>query len=482
MTKEEIQTMANKIGEVAPQLAAQFIANPDNFDYSQLEHYSKFTDKYKSVADFIGDKASIKANIWKQLEGQFPSDARFQSLQQEYPWLSKEELKEWFDKSAAYQAEYEAERKANADRKRREQEVAGTYKDWHDPTDKEGRNWGFWRNVLASDYEKQRYIDAPNEAIFGYSAPGFIGSSAGAKADLAAGIAGGVADVAPLPFGAQIWAGPAIRTARDVAHKASDSPYQKDWSDVGLDAAKDVGFNFGSAFLANARRGQRIASLAADPKVGQALALADETKNIREGAEAVMQKMYKGAAYATDDKALYEAISSMPDSELKQELLKEAAVFGTERPINREEIGKLINKYMLMSNPGLQRIDKLSIAQGKPYQVLQPYNTPFNKLAKTAPTFEELSLKQKAMYGANRAAEAANKGKLGQSFFQGANTARGRGNQPNIVETALRQQEREATINRLISSYSLMWNKNNPPPEAKDSPLIKEAWEKWAGK
>ena len=87
---------------------------------------------------------------------------------------------------------------------------------------------------------------------------------------------------------------------------------------------------------------------------------------------------------------------------------------------------------------------------------------------------------QKAQYIGNRIANVINVGKAGQSFFQGTNTLSGRGNQPNIVETSLRQKEKEDTINRIISSYSLLWNKKNPPPEAKDSPIIKAAWEKWS--
>ncbi len=481
MTKEEIQTMANKIGEVAPKLAAQFIADPDNFDYSQLEHYTKFTDKYKNVSDFVGDKAGIKANIWQQLEGKFPTEARFLSLQQEYPWLNKEDLQEWFDKSNAYKAEYEAEREAEAARKRREQEVAGTYVDINDPADTTGRNWGFLRNILASDYEKQRYIDAPQEAIFGKDAPGFVGSSTGAKADLATGIAGGVADAMPFVKFAPI--GPAIRTSRDIAHKVTDSPYQKEWSEVGVDAVKDLGFNLGAAFLANAKRGQRIASLATDPKVGEALALADETKNIEKGLDKLSNVLYSGSEFAKDDAQLYKTVMTMPESELKTKLIPLVEAFGTQRPIVRSDIQTVANKYSGMIEPTRTRFNKAAEVKGRPDLVVDPDPGAYKKMTLSYTPFSELNPLHKLEYGFNRLAQTVNTGGLGQAAFQSINTARGRGNQPNIVETALRQKEKEDTIDRMISSYSLLWNTKNPPPEAKDSPLIKAAWEKWkAGK
>lgn len=473
MTKEEIQTMANKIGEVAPKLAAKFIADPDNFDYSQLEYVTKFTDKYKNVADFVGDKAGIKANIWQQLEGKFPTKARLQSLQQEYPWLNEAELKDWFDKSNAYKAEYEAEREAAAARKKRELEV---------------KDWG-WRDFIASDYEKQRYLDNPNEALFGEQAPA-LGEApetrVGSAADLATGVAGGIADVAPLPFGAQIWAGPAIRAARDVGHKVSGSPYQKDLSDLGADVIKDISFNLGAAFLANAKRGARIASLASDPKVGEALAIADETRNIQKGIQEVapyadLPKTVEDVKYMPSDAELYSAVHNMPESELKNELIPLVSDF-TNRPINRVDINKQFAKYSLEANPTAIKLNKALLKQNQLPMSFEG-NSNFYNRALTTPTFEDLSLKNKLMYGANRAVEKFNVGYPGQAILQGMNTATGRGTPPNIIETALRQKEKEDTIDRMISSYSLLWNTKNPPPEAKDSPLIKAAWEKWkAGK
>lgn len=471
MTDEEITQRLNKLAEIDPELVPVFLKDPDNFDYSQLEGYSAFTDKYKNVADFTGDKAKILSDLYQQMDGQYPSDARMLSIQQQYPFINAAELKDWFDKTNAYKAEYEAEREAAAAKKKREQEV---------------KDWG-WRDFIASDYEKQRYVDDPNAALFGAQAPD-LGKAPetrwGAMGDLSTGIAAGVTDVAPLPFGAQIWAGPAIRAARDIGHKVSDSPYQKDVTTIGGDIAKDISFNLGAAFLANARRGARIASMARDPKVGDALALADETKNINEGIKRVAEyaewpKNVADVKYMHTDAELFNAVKAMPESELKSELMPLVSDF-TNRPINRAAVNELFAKYGMQANPTVGKVNKKLVQQNELPLEFEGNNAFYTKTI-ASPTYEDLSKLQKAQYQAVKLTNAINAGKLGQSAFEGYNTAViGRGSQPNIVETALRQKEKEDTINRLISSYSLLWNKKNPPPEAKDSPLIKAAWEKWS--
>ena len=112
MTDQEIETMANKIAEVAPDQVATFLSNPDAFDYNVLEGYSDFTDKYKNVADFVIDKPKIMSELYQQFDGKFPGEARLYSLTNKYPWLNTTELKDWFDKTNEYKKMYEAEREA----------------------------------------------------------------------------------------------------------------------------------------------------------------------------------------------------------------------------------------------------------------------------------------------------------------------------------------------------------------------------------
>ena len=477
MSEQEIETIVNKIGEVAPDQVAKFLANPEGFDYTVLEGYSDFTDKYRNVADFLGDKAGIKATIWKDLDGKFPSKARFNSLQEKYPWLSEEELKEWFDKTNDYKKFYEDERKKEAQKNLRKKEV---------------QDWGFWRNILASDYEKQRYIEDPNAALFGEQAPA-LGEAPetrwGATGDLVAGGAGAVADA--LPGVGKSLIGPGIRAGRDVAHKVTDSPYQKDWTQIGKDAVTDVGTNLGAALLFNARKGARMASNASDKEVKASLEAARETEHIKTGLPQVAEHMhlpnqaeidfYRAAKlpYPSSDRALRNAVKDIPESDMKTELL---AVVNTEpgRPINRAEVQRIYQKYLTQTQPGMREAVRLADDYMRPMSKIgeEPV-TQYLRNTADAKKFSELSKYQQAQYLTNLAAMAINSGKIGQIAVQEGANYMGRGSNPKIVETALKKAEQEQTIDRLISNYSLLWNKNKEPAEAKNNPIIKAAWEKW---
>lgn len=505
MTDQEIETIANKIGEVAPDQVATFLRNPDAFDYNVLEGYSDFTDKYKNVADFLGDKNKIMMDLYKQFDGVMPGEARIYSLSQKYPWLNKEELQNWFDKTNKYREEYKAEREREAGKIRREQEV-------------KERNMFDPRSLLSSDYEVQRYIDDPNSAIFGKEAPGFIGSSTGAKADLISGILAGAADLVP-GYGALV--GPTVRLGRDAAHIAFDSPYQKSGDQLAKDVIMDYGLNVGAWKLANARKAQKVINDIGGSTVQNALDVANETKNIQKGAlsvsehygiptEADLEKFRElNVKYPHNDMVLTKSINDMSPSELKSELQKIVAETPDNKPLNRQLIQETTEKYVQQTNPLIQAIQKHNqgfmspaglsdysamelVVDGKPAtMILGPTVSQgaakiageggsYMKAALNAPKYDELTNLQKLQYRGKQVIGNINKGNVGQVLVQQGYNLSGRGSEPKLVETALRKAEKEATIDRLISNYSLLWNKNSPPPEAKDSPIIKAAWEKWS--
>lgn len=505
MTDQEIETIANKIGEVAPDQVAAFLRNPDAFDYNVLEGYSDFTDKYKNVADFLGDKNKIMMDLYKQFDGVMPGDARIYSLSQKYPWLNKEELQNWFDKTNKYREEYKAEREREAGKIRREQEIAERGLD--DP-----RYW------LASEYENQRYIDDPNSAIFGKEAPGLAGSSTGAKLDLISGILAGASDFVP---GAGALVGPSVRLTRDAAHALSDSPYKKGLGQIIRDAAIDYTANVGAWKYLNARKAQKAVNDIGGSTVQNALDVANETKNIQKGAlsvsehygiptEADLEKFRElNIKYPHNDMVLKKSINDMPPSELKTELQKIVKETPENKPLNRQAIQETTEKYVQQTNPLIQAIQKHNqsfmspaglsdysamelVVDGKPTtMILGPKTSQsaakiageggsYMKAALNAPKYDELTNLQKLQYRGKQAVGSINKGKVGQVLVQQGMNLKGRGSEPKLVETALRKAEKEATIDRLISNYSLLWNKNSPPPEAKDSPIIKAAWEKWS--
>lgn len=122
---------------------------------------------------------------------------------------------------------------------------------------KEVDNWPWYKKMLASEYAKQRYIKDPESSIF--SDKGEWYNKGEDVSDLIYGGAGALADIIPGVGGTFI--GPAVRGLRDVQHKVYDSPYQKDWSDIGKDVGKDLALNVGTDYLPTAltKLGQRVA-------------------------------------------------------------------------------------------------------------------------------------------------------------------------------------------------------------------------------
>lgn len=461
MTEQELETMANKIAEVAPDQLPVFLKDPANFDYNVLEGYSDFVNKYRNVADFIGDKAGIKATIWKDFDGKFPSDARFQSLQEKYPWLNKEELKNWFDKTNEYKKFYEDEAKKEAERNLRKKEVR--------------EELGFLDNLLASEYSKQRYIDDPNASIIGKQGKFNPFSSQGAEEimDVGLGTVGAAADF--IPGWGSVVLGPAARTARDVAHKVYDSPYQKDWTQIGKDYAKDVGVNVGALILSNARKLGKMANTNTGSEVRHTMAAEEMMANTK---EAVSLTNPMNTWVNLSDKDLITKVRNLPESPMKKELLEVVETAGPGRPINRQAVTDINSKYTYLTAEGA--VDPGRAFMKGDYSARQPFaNETFTKEQALATPYKDLTRAQKAEYWFNKGANQINTGKPGQIFVQEGANMYGRGSNPKIVETALKKAEQEQTIDRLISSYSLLWSKNKEPAEAKNNPIIKAAWEKW---
>ena len=467
MTEQELETMANKIAEVAPDQLPVFLKDPANFDYNVLEGYSDFVNKYRNVADFIGDKAGIKATIWKDFDGKFPTDARFQALQEKYPWLNKKELKTYFDTSNEYKKFYEDERKKEAGKTRRAMEVAGTYVDLANPEETQKRNWGLLKNILTSDYEKQRYINEPETALFGYEAPA-LGEApetrAAAIGDLAAGSLAAASDVVP-----PLWlVGPTIRTGRDVAYNLSGSKYAKSGEDIAKSAVADYGLNAAARYLPNLRKGERIATKAADPTVAKTLAVSEAENAYKNSIDYV-----KTALESSDPRDVIKAVDGLPEGEVKQALTKYAQ---TGKSVQYDKIREELAKLELSLDPTIQGADAILAKVG--YGNALGDNAAQFAKDKAIYNFGNLSKTQKLQYAGNLIANRLNRGAAGQIMMQTTPNLYGRG-VGKVNYTEYTPEETAATIDRLISSYSLLWNKDKEPAEAKNNPIIKAAWEKW---
>lgn len=307
---------------------------------------------------------------------------------------------------------------------------------------KEVKDPDWKRTLFASDYENQRYINDPKSAIFGKQAPGFINSSVGAKADLISGLAAGAADVAtpfiPVP-GVNVIAntlvGPSIRAGRDVAHKVSDSPYQKDWTDIGTGFGSDAGINLFTAGAANARKLSRIVSNIADPNVKSAFELSITTDNIKRG--------LKNVTKAANTDEFVATVRNMPDSPMKTELLStiDYARKGVDVEKARDiikayerDVDPMIKKLYKSVGPGGVTNAKPTTFEGKMTQAIlqEPQPTGYLNQILTQPELNTLG--KRAQYNMLRGMDKVNLGAPGTAGFETYYNAKGRGITPKYIE------------------------------------------------
>lgn len=520
MSDEEVKKLYGIIQQYSPDMADDFLSADDQqawFDNNSrmLESLHGFTDKYKNTAQLKTDRQKGLSELYEQQsvyedkDGNvmLPTEERIEAFRKEYPGIGKDEIVEWFNKTNEYKKFYEDEAKKEEQKNLRKKEV---------------KDWPWYEDLIASDYEKQRYIDDPKSALFGEQSPklGEADSTRwGSIGDLTAGIAGSIGDAVPGLGGVVI--GPAIRGTRDLTHKFTASPYQKEWSQIAKDFGKDIGINAGAWLLPNMRKTAKAADLFADPDVARALQVAEETKNIQSGARTVAKHYgipsqevidkYRdiGKAYPHNDIALAKAIDDMPASELKTELQKIISSTPPNKPLNRAKIQEVTNNYVNQTNKFTQDIQKYnqeimspSGAQdygvktitigGKPVEVvinpeiskkaaeIAGSNSTYMANALKAKSYDELNKMQKLKYRGNQIAHALNSGYPGQLFMQEMYTGVGRGKSPTIVETAIRKKEFEDRINSVISTYSSLWSKTRKPLGYESNPIIKAAWDKWS--
>lgn len=439
MSNEQINQIINRLGELGEYgqaLIPGFLSADNKVQYIRdleptLEMISKYTDNYSNVEDFIGDRNTRLSKFYKELDGKQPSKARMQSFLDKNSDISAKDVNEWFDKTN-YWKEYEEDlTKKEADRTRRKLEVEGKYTNINDPKDSDKRNWGWLRNMLASDYEKQRYINNPEEALIGEDAPA-LGEAketrTGAIADLGTGVAGQVADVGTLflPFPYNIIAntvtGPLIRTGRDVAHNVTDSPYQdEDWYS---DRWKDAAFNATTVGFANASKLARLANTTTAPgKISRLY----EINQLEPQLKNTLNEAQKSKLLVSNTNGWVNMVKDLPESPLKSELMSTIDPF---KGVNVSEARDIMKAYIRDLDPHTYEIWKQANAKGglgaiykakpsstvgKLVQAFYTYPEPrsFLKDKLMATPFNELSKGEKIGYGILKGVDMVNKGNTG---------------------------------------------------------------------
>jgi hypothetical protein len=271
-----------------------------------------------------------------------------------------------------------------------------------------------------------------------------------------------------LPTKYALPVGPAIRFGRDMAHIGLDSPYKKDVVDAFTDLGKDAFLNATTYGLANTKQLARTASNLADDKVKDAYKLYEERNAIDKGI-----KMLDNSK-ADDITSLMAEINRLPQSSLKDDLIKEAGDWT--QGINPNRMDKVIEDYRKALRPETEELYTMMINNPN-YKPPSP-----NSYLKEKLLYNENPMKgigNKIEYGTLRAINALNLGKPGYMGFSGVRSALGRGSKlEDKVQTNEMKQEFEDNVERVKNNYSLLWSTKRKP-EHYDNPIVKEAYNRW---
>lgn len=389
-----------------------------------------------------------------------------------------------------YYDQFTAEQEKEAGRLRRQKEV---------------KDWGLVKQALTSDYEKQRYIDDPEAALFGEEAPS-IGSAEntrwGSMADLGLGAAGAAADALP---GWGSMAGPVVRTTRDVGHKVTGSPYQKEWGDIGKNLLADAGFSASTAWLPNFRRARRMESGGFMPKaISETVAIEKDAENMYKGAN-VLHELVNGSPRLEQfgdnvkDRYFRETVNDLPKSPLKDELLPLAKQqnidWGKARAIVNNnaywglmgmnpETGKTLAHALIDEGVGIpQQVAKQADAEtivksGVPGGAQIPMSTAeeipdFVNRLYHAPTLTPFQQKTKPAWVMF---DKFLGGNLGGAALQEAKTLTG-ARSPKKAES-VRTVEDQMAINRIKAREARFWEAGFVPKKVEGDPLW-EAYSEW---
>ena len=395
--------------------------------------------------------------------------------------VSDKQFNEGLKKMRDYYDQFVSEQEKEAGRIRRQKEV---------------KDWGLVKQALTSDYEKQRYIDDPEAALFGEEAPS-LGSAEntrwGSMADLGLGAAGAAADALP---GWGSMAGPVIRVGRDIGHRVTNSPYQKSAEDIAKDAFADLALTASTAWMPNFRKEKRMVENALPEAMGNQMRLARESENIQKGVE-LLNKVVNGNTELEKqfspemlNRYFRETVQELPDSYLKQDLLP----LVNQSNIDWARAKAIVNDYkaknlLAMAPNGYDAVhaivdnnlpfpkasDKVIVGKDGKLRYFETPNT-YDKLTMDIYNAKPLSpLQQKLMKPATALNEVL-RGDVGGAALQVGKTATG-ARSPKKAER-VRTVEDQMAINRIKAQEERFWEAGFKPNKVEGDPLW-EAYAEW---
>lgn len=365
---------------------------------------------------------------------------------------------------------------ADVPREKFDETVANMSKYWEDAKrareyeagkklrEREVKNRPLWKDVLASDYAKQRYINEPEKSIF--SDEGEWYNKGEDVSDLIYGGAGAVADVIP-GYGALL--GPAVRAARDVQHKATDSPYQKEWSNIGQDALSDVAVNAGVEFLPTAilNRGRRLGkNIGKTDEIfsdyGAEISVAQRQK----ANDAAFEYLKKNEGMFDDARVAQIRINAMPESDIKNDLLK----LVNSDTYSKSQLLRYMDAYEKASKEGIDAYKYVP----KTSNTRPNKNIKTDDLGESSVDFfkskERLQGLPESKLRTGTAKVMTNYMPAGQTVVKEIDTAKGRGSKPEVDPQLVKEWYKQ--------NYERDWRMGFKPKEKEGDPLW-EAYKEW---
>ena len=217
-------------------------------------------------------------------------------------------------------------------------------------------------NPLISDYEKRRYIENPEEALFGEQAPAFgkaPNTRWGSMGDLALGTAGLAADVGtgimkktnPYAYGVSVGAGPAIRFVRDVAHKTPWATYEKDWIDILDERKNDVATNAAIEGITNWKQLGRMLGTFGEGKVAKALSNESAMKVMKNSVENFPSP---SQLVKMKDSQVFKIIDDLPEGDFKNAMKQYSKdIFSVDKSGIIDELDRASKLIDIYENPNI---------------------------------------------------------------------------------------------------------------------------------
>ncbi|MBR6457075.1 MAG: hypothetical protein IKS71_00625 [Bacteroidales bacterium] len=407
MTQDELETFVadNLYGETPDSVVAKLMKDASTFDFQRFveedgplmeqysEGWSEFAKSGKPVSTQIREAfgSSDTKNPFRRPENYVDEiyETKFKGK------ISREQYDKELSNLADYWDDATEARRHEAGKYRRKKEIED--------------DWGILRNAIASEYEKARYINEPEKALFGKEAPE-LGKAPeyrfAAAADLGLGAAGAAGDMLP---GAKMVVGPTIRLGRDIGHYVLDDTYHKTSGEIINDALADFGTTGGIAFLPNFMRQKRmLKNGGAD--IGAIYDIEKEGEEMVKSARKMQYAMYSPDIPAAQrDRFIRETFNSLPESDFKASIAADVMKIHPDM----SEISKKAARAATEGHMGQTAANREVLRNAKQIVhdgVVQTDYTPYARKILSTPELTPFQNKIKPLYGATRTALSSNVG------------------------------------------------------------------------